>query len=210
MARQIETVFDAPGPHPNGMQATAEGLWILDQSTNEASLVSWSGEKIRTLETSSDRGSGITCDGSILWLASTYSCEILKVDAATGKTIESYPTPGADKTGAHGLELRNGNLWMSVPPAAMIYEVNLETGFEVVRSFPAPGPRPHGIGWYKDDLWCVETGHRAIYRLDLEDGSVMEKIEVPEPIPEPHGMTIWNSVMWYCDAVTRTICRMEM
>ena len=210
MASRIEMVFEAPGPHPNGMQATEEGLWILDQSTNNASLVSWSGEKIRTLETSSDRGSGITTDGSILWLASTYSCEILKVDAATGNTIESYPTPGADKTGAHGLELRNGNLWMSVPPSAMIYEVNLEAGFEVVRSFPAPGTRPHGIGWLGDDLWCVETGHRAIYRLNPEDGSVMEKIDVPEPIPEPHGMTIWNSVLWYCDAVTRTICRMEM
>ena len=31
MAVRIEKVFDAPGPHPNGMQATPDGLWILDQ-----------------------------------------------------------------------------------------------------------------------------------------------------------------------------------
>jgi streptogramin lyase len=210
MPGSIDRVFDAPGPHPNGMQATEEGLWILDQSTNQASLMSYEGEEIRTLETSSDRGSGITFDGSDLWLASTYSCEILRVDVSTGSTIASFETPGADKTGAHGLELRNGNLWMSIPPSAMIYEVSLKDGFKVLKSFPAPGGRPHGIGWHDGDLWCVETGHRAIYRMSAVDGNVIEKMDVPEPIPEPHGMTIRNGVLWYCDAVTRAICRMEM
>ena len=210
MPGTVEHVFDAPGPHPNGLQAVEEGLWVLDQSINQASLVSYSGEEIQTLDTASDRGSGITFDGSDLWLASTYSCEILQVDVSTGSTIASFPTPGADKTGAHGLELLDGNLWMSVPPSATIYEVNLRQGFEVLRSFPAPGVRPHGIGWHNGDLWCVETGHRAIYRMDLEDGAVLEKVDVPEPIPEPHGMTIRNGVLWYCDAVTKAVCRMEM
>jgi streptogramin lyase len=210
MPGSIDRVFDAPGPHPNGMQATEEGLWILDQSTNQASLMSYEGEQIRTLETSSDRGSGITFDGSDLWLASTYSCEILRVDVSTGSTIASFDSPGANKTGAHGLELRNGNLWMSVPPSATVYEVSLKDGFKVLKSFPAPGGRPHGIGWHDGDLWCVETGHRAIYRMSVVDGNVIEKMDVPEPIPEPHGMTIRNGVLWYCDAVTRAICRMEM
>jgi len=30
MAIQIEKMFDFPGPQPNGMQATEEGLWVLD------------------------------------------------------------------------------------------------------------------------------------------------------------------------------------
>ena len=30
MAIQIEKMFDFPGPLPNGMQATEEGLWVLD------------------------------------------------------------------------------------------------------------------------------------------------------------------------------------
>ena len=28
---KVETVFDSPGPAPNGLQATREGLWIIDQ-----------------------------------------------------------------------------------------------------------------------------------------------------------------------------------
>ncbi len=210
MARKIEKVFDAPGPHPNGMQATAEGLWILDQWSHQVHLVSYAGEVLKTLDTASDRGSGITDAGTELWIASTYSCEILKVDRNDGTTLASFPTPGASKTGAHGLEWRDGMLWMAVPPSATLYQVDVADGFRVVHSIPAPGNRPHGIAWHGDDLWCVETNHRAIYCLNPADGAIRDKIEIPAPYPEPHGMTLWEDVFWYCDAESRAVCRLPL
>lgn len=206
---EITHAFDAPGPHPNGMQATSEGIWILDQETNQADLVSFSGEPIKTLVTASDKGSGITDAGAALWLASTYSREILRVDRQTGETLQRFDTPGANVTGAHGLEMRDGRLWMAVPPSATIYQVDVEKGFEVVHSIPAPGKRPHGIAWEDRDLWCVETSHRAIYRMDASDGAIHERIEISEQYPEPHGMTMWNRDFWYCDAVSRAVCRVK-
>ncbi|MEW6754590.1 MAG: hypothetical protein AB1505_26945 [Candidatus Latescibacterota bacterium] len=82
----IEKVFDAPGPHPNGMQATPDGLWILDQQTNQVHLVSYAGEVLKALDTASDRGSGIADAGTALWIASTYSRQILKVDRSSAST----------------------------------------------------------------------------------------------------------------------------
>ena len=61
---KIERPFDSPGPQPNGMQATEEGLWIIDQQTDEVHLVSYQGTVKKTLETGSDRGSGITHTGT--------------------------------------------------------------------------------------------------------------------------------------------------
>ena len=43
MAVKIEKIFDFPGPQPNGMQATEEGIWFLDQVSNQALLVSYEG-----------------------------------------------------------------------------------------------------------------------------------------------------------------------
>jgi streptogramin lyase len=207
MPYKIETVFTAPGPHPNGMQATAEGLWILDQHSNQVSLVSYEGKALKTFDTGSDRGSGVTDTGDALWIASTYSCEILKVNRSNGATLASFPTPGAAKTGAHGLEQRNGALWAAVPPSATIYQLDVANNLAVIHKIPAPGNRPHGIAWEGDDLWCVETNHRAIYRLNIKDGAIIDKIEIPEPYPEPHGMTRWNDCFWYCDAGSRAVCR---
>ena len=210
MSPMIETLFNAPGPQPNGMQATPDGLWILDQVTNQVSLISYSGNVLKTLDTESDKGSGLTEIGNALWLASTYNCKILKIDKVTGKTLAEFPSPGAAKTGAHGLEVRDGTLWIANPPSATIYEVNIENGFEVVHTIPAPGNRPHGLAWDGDDLWCVETNHRAIYRLDPQTGKQKAKVEIPEPHPEPHGMTLWEDHFWYCDAHTRAVCRLPL
>jgi streptogramin lyase len=210
MTTNIETIFEAPGPQPNGMQATSEGLWILDQNTNELHLVSYEGKILKTLVTASDRGSGITDDGAALWLASTYSREILKIDRETGATLAIFSTPGAGKTGAHGLEFHQGKLWLAVPPSATLYQVDVENGFNLLHSIPAPGDRSHGIAWNGDDLWCVETNQRAIYQLDPETGSILAKVEIPESYPEPHGMTLWEGYFWYCDAHSRAVCRLPL
>ena len=37
----IETLYSTPGPHPNGLQATAQGMWCLDQSTNRLQLLDY-------------------------------------------------------------------------------------------------------------------------------------------------------------------------
>ncbi|MCC9078509.1 hypothetical protein FKZ61_020625 [Litorilinea aerophila] len=205
----VEIVFDAPGPQPNGMQATRDGLWILDQATGQVDLVSYTGQVLLTLPTASDRGSGITDSGDALWIASTYSREILKVDRQSGATLATFASPGASRTGAHGLEWREGRLWIANPPTATIYQVDVD-GFQVVHQIPAPGNRPHGLAWEGDHLWCVETNHRAIYRLDPRTGAHLARVEIPEPYPEPHGMTLWDGRFWYCDAHTRQVCTLPV
>ena len=212
MEVNIEKVFDFPGRQPNGMQATAEGIWFLDQVSNQAMLVSFEGEPLRAIDTDSEHGSGITVDGTNLWLASTLAPTrigaegpaILKVDPASGKTLAGYPTAGA-----HGLEWRDGMLWMAVPLSATVYQLDPENNLAVLHSFPAPGSRPHGLAWEGDDLWCVETNHRAFYRLNVKAGSIVDKIVIPEPHPDPHGMTRWDDCFWYCDAGSGAVCRVS-
>ncbi len=97
---KVETVFDTPGPKPNGLQATDEGLWILDQGDNRAYLVDYErGRTLRKLDTDTKSGSGITFDGAALWTASTYSREILKIDARSGGTLARYDSPGCRHRG---------------------------------------------------------------------------------------------------------------
>ena len=94
---KVETVFDSPGPAPNGLQATRDGLWIIDQGAgNKAYLVTYEGGKVlRSFETETDKSSGITFDGEALWIGSTYSREIVRCSATTGKALERHFTPGA-------------------------------------------------------------------------------------------------------------------
>jgi len=238
---KVETAFKSPGPKPNGLQATKDGLWILDQGDNRAYLVRYEdGKVLRALETDSKAGSGITFDGEAIWIASTYSREIIRADARTGKTIAKYETPGAgvvkwtnsrlsplapapstprpaagkkgpeqrQATGAHGMEWRDGRLWIAVPPSQTIYRVN-PMGFVVEHKFPSAGDRPHGIGWEGKWLWCTDSNLNAFFKHDPDTGEVVEKIQLTDKDPLPHGMTIWQGTMWYCDDVG-VVCRLKM
>jgi streptogramin lyase len=207
----VETLYKTPGPHPNGLQATAQGLWCLDQQTNRLQLLDYAtGKVLVDLATESDRGSGVTDDGETLWIASTYNRKILRVDRQSGATIAEFETPGAEQTGAHGLEWRDGKLWVATPPSATVYQLDPENNCTVIKSFPAPGNRPHGLGWNGEELWLVETNHRSIYCYDYHTGTIRYRLQLPDGAPEPHGMTIWDGYFWYCDAETHDICRLPV
>jgi streptogramin lyase len=254
---KVETVFKSPGPKPNGLQATKDGLWVMDQGEgNRAYLVSYEdGKTLRGFETEADRASGITFDGEAIWIASTYDRMIVRADAMTGKTIQKYVAPGSGPiyrmvgdppgrssplaranrpeagaesrpkrqgsgrgsglppggsagTGAHGLEWRDGKLWMASPPARAIFRVDPKS-WTVEESFPTVAHRPHGIGWEGQYLWCTDSNLNAFFKHDTETGEVIEKIQLAENDPLPHGMSIWQGYLWYCDDVG-VVCRLKM
>jgi len=229
IASRVERVFRTPGPQPNALQAVKEGLWILDQRQNRVALVRYSGSIIREFDTKTESGSGITFDGQALWIGSTYNRLIVRVDAHNGRTLRELACPGAgvvkwgpraahpQATGSHGLEWRSGELWAAVPPAATIFVLNPEDG-SVRRSFPAPGVRPHGIGWDPDgSLWCAESIYRSFFKMDPRIGRILRQVMLPPTAPEvdglvqvPHGMTVWNREFWFSVAETGEVYRLPL
>lgn len=251
---KVEIAFKSPeDSKPNGLQATGQGLWIMDQSEGSSVyLVRYEdGKVIRSFKTEADRASGITFDGEALWLASTYNRLILRVEAATGKTLASFVAPGSGPiyrmvgdpparssplskakaqaepkaqppapgaipqppggtagTGAHGLEWRDGKLWMAVPPSRTIFRVDPKIWI-VEQKFATAANRPHGIGWEGKYLWCTDSNLNAFFKHDPETGAIVERIQLSETDPLPHGMTIWNGVLWYCDDVG-VVCRLKL
>lgn len=227
IAVDVRRAFSTPGSQPNGLQATREGLWVLDQGTSRVALLDYrDGKVLREFGTEADRGSGITSDGSALWIASTYNRLILRVDPKNGRTLKQFASPGSglvkwgprgehpSPTGAHGLEFSRNELWVAVPPSVRIYVMNPESG-EVLRSFPTPGIRPHGIGWDPDgELWCTESNYRSFFKLSRQSGKILKQVLLPPTQPEvdgivvvPHGMSIWDREIWFCVAETAEIYR---
>jgi streptogramin lyase len=194
-----------PGPQPNGLHAAEDGLWVMDQEDNRVYKLSYGDGSMLmvTQATTARHSSGITMDeAGGVWVASTFTYEVIKIDIGTGEATTRFPTPGGPEGGAHGLEWRNGELWLNVPVTREIYRMDPING-KILGAIPAPGVRSHGMAWEDGWLWCVDTTDKAIYKLDPKDGRIIEKIECPKP--EPHGMTIHNGQMWLCDAKTRQV-----
>jgi streptogramin lyase len=212
-AGKVEIVFKSPGPQPNGLQATKDGLWVIDQGPgNRAALVTYDGKVLRDFETETERSSGITHDGEALWIGSTYSREIVRCDARTGKALERHFTPGA----------------------GVIYKM---TGDPPARSSPVPqdqrqarpasgegqgrrgqnqqqtvggfqqgelmgsralGTGAHGQEWRDGKLWIAVPPSREVYRIDPKTWVVENKF--PTAGNRPHGIGWEGRYLWVTDS----------
>ena len=203
-AGKVEIVFDSPGPAPNGLQATRDGLWIMDQGAgNKAFLVSFeSGKVIRSFETETDKSSGITFDGDSLWIGSTYSREIVRCSAATGKTIERHFTPGAGVIYKMSGDPppRSSPLAKSGPRPPAPASTGQVGGFQAgeVLGSKALGTGAHGQEWRDGKLWFAVPPSREVYRVDPKTWTVEAKF--PTVGNRPHGIGWEGKFLWATDS----------
>lgn len=201
-AGKVEIAFKSPGPQPNGMQATDEGLWIIDQGPgNKAYLVSYDGKQIRGFETETERSSGITHDGEALWIGSTYSREIVRCDAKTGKALERHFTPGAGviykmvndapaRSSPVPQEMRQR------PPAAAKQAAGPEAR-KASTAIPL-GTGAHGQEWRAGKLWFAVPPSREVYRVDPKSWVV--ELKFPTAGNRPHGIGWEGRYLWVADS----------
>ena len=195
---------------PNGLQWTADGLWVVDQHLDDAYLVDETGEVIRKLGTPTENASGVTFGGGFLWTASngttgarpyrstdTHEGCVLKLDPLTGALVDRFPTP--DGGGIHGIEWDDGLLWVTAfnPKALTLVD---PAGFTVIRTLPVEMERLHGLARDGDGIWCAHTTDKVILKYHVETGEVMDRIDLPPDGPSPHGLSMRDGEMWYCDA----------
>ena len=291
---KVEILFKAPGLSGNGMQCTDEGIWTIDIAGSRTDtpgrckvyLSSYEGKLIREIAPEGTGPSGIGFDGKNVWIASTYSREIIAADAKTGETVSKHFTPGAGViyrrttdiparpdtygqktraaaaaargetlpergagrggrgggrgqgtsdglgvgrggaiagnpgppapgTGAHGIQVQDGKLWVAVPPGRMIYRIDPAT-WTVEHMFPTTGFRPHGIGIESASathLWEADTNMGAFMKRDMKTGEVVEAIVLPDGSPFPHGASVYNGYLYWVDDIGGSqapVCRTKI
>ncbi len=217
---QAEMKWVHPGPQPNGLQCDSDGLWAIDQGNDHLYKLSYEdGSVIEDLNTETSKSSGITKGGGYLWVASTYTAELFKLNL-DGSTADIFDTPGKgvvteygsaanpQVTGAHGMEwVDENNMWVAVPPAQQVFLMNPHN-MTVKRSIPTPGVRPHGLFMDNGNMWLADTQKCQIHKINPDNGEVLDEIHISEP--EIHGMTLHEGNIWFCCAETRKVCTVPL
>ncbi|MCY4110926.1 MAG: hypothetical protein OXF96_03165 [Chloroflexi bacterium] len=218
MTRHFDHAFQAPVAHPNGLQATDEGLWIADQDQGRAFLVAPDdGTVIRSFATGAGKSSGVTFGHGALWMCSnglpktrpptamdTAHTRIVKTDPHTGAMLAQFRAPG--DSDVHGLEWTAEGLWLTTLDQRALTLVDAES-LAPRRVIPVPMDRAHGLGWDGKALWCAFTSDRTVLRLSARDGAVLERLDLDGDPFEPHGLTLRQGRLWICDAVTGAVWR---
>lgn len=201
-AGKVEIAFKSPGPQPNGLQATPEGLWIIDQSAgSRAYLVRYAdGEVLRSFETDTVRPSGITFDGEALWIGSTFSYENVRCHASTGAVLERRPTPGSTTFSMAGDPPPRRSPLSGTPMAQARPVVARQGQAPALRLTQEPSVKfqgAHGQEWRDGRLWTTSTSARSIFRIEPKKWVVEQRISAPGP--RPHGLAWEGRYLWHGD-----------
>lgn len=202
----VEVLYKTPTPHPNGMDVTSEGIWIIDQSPgNTCTLLNpANGSKIRDFQAEGAlSASGICIEGNVAWIGSTYNRLIISVDARTGKLIQKYSTPGAgqiyktrvDKPG-HQSPLQNA--YPEPPPPPRDPNAPRATGgrqgagkLSADTTEGPAGTGAHCILTKGNNLYVAVPPARMIYVIDKDSWVVQEMF--PTAGDRPHDMAWANA-----------------
>lgn len=178
MAR-TKKLFKAPPGFPNGLAATAEGLWIAEQKlsgrqaqdyrlpeprslTEEAWLVDWNGKVVKTVTTPSRNTSGMAVgDGHVWMVANAPPQGVFQVDM-NSKLISHRQIPLGPKDdggGCHGAQWHEGKLWIAALRLRGNIRVDPKTWTPefIVPFYQAPDRvRYHDITFDKDGtMWQI-------------------------------------------------------
>lgn len=208
---QLVERFPTPVKGPNGLQWTDEGLWVVDQYTDDAVLVNEDGEVLRRIGTPTENASGVTFGDGYLWTASngrtagrpyrstdTHIAWVLKLDPMTGELVDRWRTP--DGGGIHGIEWDSGLMWITAFAPKALVVVDPNDDFKVLEKFPVATERLHGLARDGDGIWCAHTTDNVIIRYSVESGEEMDRIDLAKDGPSPHGLSIRDGQLWYADA----------
>jgi sugar lactone lactonase YvrE len=204
-AGPVEVAFKSPGSRPNGLQATADGLWIIDQAPgSRAYLVRYGdGQVLRSFETDTSRPSGITFDGQALWIGSTFSYENVRCDATTGAVLERRPTPGcttyqmADDPAPRRSPLARPPAAVSATPSATATPPAPPAAARLTQPPHLRFQGAHGQEWRDGKLWTTSTSSRSIYAIDPQRWMVERVLQTPGP--RPHGLAWEGRYLWHND-----------
>tara|TARA_B100000029_G_scaffold484014_1_gene535770 strand:+ start:923 stop:1615 length:693 start_codon:yes stop_codon:yes gene_type:complete len=200
-----------PCEMPNGLQWTDEGLFVMDQKTDNVYVVDETGNIIRTIYTPTANGSGITVGGGYLWTASNgHSASrparstdtglgyVYKLDLNTGQAIDRFRTP--DGGGIHGIEWDDGKIWVTAFNPLAIYLIDPSKNYEIAHRFEVELPRLHGLARVSDGLWCAHTTDNVVVKYDVNSGSEIDRITMDAGDAYIHGLSIKDGELWYGDS----------
>jgi hypothetical protein len=218
---KVDVVYKSPHAQPNGLQATREGLWVMDQGKdNWVSLVNFAdGKLIREFKGDVVAASGLTVDDkNRLWMASTYSCTIVSCNAADGKTIAKYWTPGAGRIypQAGDPPQSRTTLKPAYPPDPSPAPAALAAKRAPSAALPAgqlpldttqglTGTGAHGMEYRDGLLYFVVPPARTAYVMDPATWVVQDAW--PLPGNRPHGIGWEGDTLWISDSNLRAFFR---
>lgn len=165
---------------------------IISFSLISHNLHSHPGQVIKSYPLTGKFCTGLTFDGTYLWVADYKSDTIYKIDPASGAQLHQIPSPGFWPM---GLAWDGKHLWNADKEQKKIFKIDPNDG-TILTTIDAPCSFPEGLAWDGKTLWIGDALKNKIMKIDLSDGTAVKKFDGPAKSVTGlawDGKYIWSS-----------------
>lgn len=165
---------------------------------------SYTGEVSSSINTPGAYPTGLTFDGTNLWLADYHSDLLYCIDSSTGNVNYSIPAPAYWPEGLawDGEALWNADVKGGIPLsenyAGKVYRINPKDG-TILKTIQAPTSTPRGLTWDGQYLWCVDNASDEVVQFSPEDGTTIRSFSCPAS--DARGITFDGKYLWITDRI---------
>jgi len=163
------------------------------------SLFAFTGEIVRNFDIPGTCPTGLTYDGSHLWLADRKADRLFCISPKSGKVLRSISSPAYWPM---GLTWDGEALWNADVNSGKIYRINPENGL-IMKTIDAPESSPRGLAWDGKYLWCTDNISDKIIQFSPDDGTTIR--EFKSPAKDPRGICFDGTYLWIADRVADEI-----
>lgn len=161
------------------------------------------GAILRKLNTPANGATGLTFDGTNLWVADRISDSLYAVNPADGKVTQALPAPGYIPL---GLAWDGEALWIIDGEDQFIHRLDVHTGL-TLRSIESPTHSAEGLTWHNGTLWISDGREDVVCQISPQDGTIIERFRAPHD--NATGLTFWNGYLVCGDRRTDRIYLMS-
>lgn len=200
MQATIDHVLESPCEHPNGLDWYQDTLWLVGGDRKVYQLDPDTGNVLKEIQTPGH--AGLLHAGTHVWVVELP--KIFKVHPDTGETLGELDPTGPVPI---GLAWDGDHLWCGEHHHG-ICKMDVADN-KVLQQFAGQGERTHDLAWDGQALWFGDTNLKQIYRMDVQDGSILDSFPTPEGI-EPHGLTWDGKTLWFTGCSPNRIYRLRL
>ncbi len=167
-------------------------------------MLAYTGEVISSFKTPATYPSGLTFDGTNLWLADRETDKIYSIDPKTGKVLHTIESPAYWPM---GLAWDGEYLWNAdfrgltdiyEDKDGMIFKIDPKTG-NILKTLKAPSKSPVGLAWDGEYLWCVDDVKDKVIQFSTVDGTTINSFTSPST--SPAGLSFDGKYLWISDRI---------
>lgn len=205
----IVHAIPSPTSSTHDIAFDGENIWQVSSKNIIYKISPSDGSVLKRLSIDTDLSTGLTFDGTSLWVSDRTNQLLVQIDTLDGEILQQLQL---NNDGATGLAWDGSNIWHNNDDQSdsgdTTFHISSQSG-DILDFFIPEGAQPGGLAFDGQFLWSTDRLSDQIYKIDPSTFSAVDSIEAPGG-QYPNGLAFDGQYLWVANNDVDSIYQIDI